>query len=110
MAKKKIKQQIQIPIGYDVELFEEQTKEINKCIGDTGREIKLLKDSLAIEWNAEKFNRAQELAQRKIEATEEKVNLLKKAMEGMEAKGEDSTLPEAYEKLRRELTLSLIHI
>ena len=68
-------------------------------------ELDTLKNSLKLEWDATKFQRAQALAQKALSETEAKAELLRKALAAMgDPASFSATQKEQYEALRRELS------
>lgn len=77
----------------------------NRAIRTTQSELDALKNSLKLEWDASKFQRAQELAKRALEQTEQKADTLRKALKAMgDTSSFTDTQREQYEAIRRELS------
>lgn len=93
---------IEIEIGGKSTSLKKALDDANKSIRSTQSELKALQASLKLEWNADKFKRAQELAQETVKQTTAKVDALKKALAELDNKGE-SPDSDQYKELRKEL-------
>lgn len=101
MASKAYKSLI-VQLGLDGSGVQNGLSEINRNINNTQRELKLLQSSLKLEFDSEKFRRAQELAQRQLQQTTERVNRLRQGIEEADRQGVDRTT-NAFRELEREL-------
>ncbi|MHC1694616.1 MAG: hypothetical protein AB9835_04925 [Eubacteriales bacterium] len=90
MASKTIKS-ITIDINGDSTGFTTALNAINTKSKETQSELKALKASLKLEWDSDKFIRAQELAKKNVEETAQKVDILKKGLAELEKQGLDNT-------------------
>lgn len=78
---------LSVKFDADFSEFKKGLKSADKDINTTQKQLKLLQDSLKIEWDAKKFTQAQQQAQKALEATQEKANLLRKRLAAMEQAG-----------------------
>lgn len=101
MASKAYKSLI-VQLGIDGSGVQNGLSEINRNISHTQREINLLNKGLKLEFDSEKFRRAQELAQRQVQQTTERVNKLRQGIEEADRQGIDKTT-NAFRELEREL-------
>ena len=73
---------IEIEIGGNATKLKTALDTANRSIRTTQSELDTLQNSLKLEWDPAKFQRAQELAQRACQQTQEKAEMLRKALEG----------------------------
>ena len=71
---------IEIQIGGNATKLKTALDSANRSIRTTQSELDTLKNSLKLEWDATKFQRAQALAQKALSETEAKAELLRKAL------------------------------
>ena len=69
---------IEIQIGGNATKLKTALDSANRSIRTTQSELDTLKNSLKLEWDATKFQRAQALAQKALSETEAKVELLRR--------------------------------
>ncbi|MDU3680768.1 MAG: hypothetical protein E7G07_12170 [Flavonifractor plautii] len=79
-----------------------QLEDVDAALGTTGARLDVLRAKLEQRWNADQFEQAQELAQRAIDQTEAKAELLRRKLAALEEQGTDQTSAE-YQRLEREL-------
>lgn len=89
-------------LGVDGKGVQNGLGEINNSINQTQKELNLLKNGLKLEFDSDKFKRAQELAQKQVEQSRLKVEQLRKAIEEADRQGVDKTT-NAFKQLEREL-------
>lgn len=95
--------------GIEIEISGKATKlktaldDANRSIRSSQSELKTLQKNLELEWNPASFKRAQELAQRSLQQTRDKADILRKALAEIDSQdaGKDT---ERYEAIRRELS------
>lgn len=94
---------IEIELGGNTTKLKAALDEANRSIRTTKTELATLKNSLKLEWDPGQFKRAQELAQRAMQQTEEKAEILRKGLAELDKLG-DAKNTEQYEAIRRELS------
>lgn len=95
---------ITVGIGADTKEFEKGIKKIDKEIKSTSRTVGELGKSLELKYNPELFLTAQREAQKAVELTNQKVNVLKNRLQELEKLGHTDT--EHYKKMQQELILT----
>ena len=78
-------------------------EKINKGLSGTKKELNSLEKSLKLNWDNKKFNEAQEIAQRRVTETKNKVDLLKRALEELQ-KQDGGKLSDEMKSLQNELS------
>lgn len=94
---------LSVKFDADFSEFKKGLKSADKDINTTQKQLKLLQDSLKIEWDAKKFTQAQQQAQKALEATQEKANLLRKRLAAMEQAGVTDKTRDEYNYLQEQL-------
>lgn len=94
---------IEIELGGNTTKLKAALDEANRSIRTTKTELTTLKNSLKLEWDPGQFKRAQELAQRAMQQTEEKAEILRKGLAELDKLG-DAKNTQQYEAIRRELS------
>lgn len=94
---------IEIEIGGNATKLKTALDEANKGIKTTQTELRTLQNNLKLEWNPESFRRAQELAQRALQQTKDKADILRQSLAKLDEQGGEKD-QEAYEAIRRELS------
>ncbi|HWS43294.1 MAG TPA: hypothetical protein VN421_09455 [Pseudoflavonifractor sp.] len=95
--------------GIEIEISGKTTKlktaldDANRSIRSSQSELKTLQKNLELEWNPASFKRAQELAQRSLQQTRDKADILRKALAEIDSQGAGKDT-ERYEAIRRELS------
>lgn len=97
------KKSYEVRFGINDTEVSKQLSNIDKSLKNTQGELKLLKTNLSDNWDASKWVRAQEIANKAVEDGAKKVELLKKRFAEMEAEGVTEKNREAFESLRREI-------
>lgn len=95
---------IKVVFDADYSEFKKQMSQVNKELNNTGKEAKALADSLKLEWDPDKFVKAQQAAQKAIEGTEQKAQILRERLKQMEEAGITEKNREEYRKWQVELT------
>ena len=94
---------LSVKFDADFSEFKKGLKDADKDINSTQKQLKSLQDSLKIEWDAKKFSRAQEEAQKALSATEEKASLLRRRLEEMDRVGVTDETRSQYNYLAEQL-------
>lgn len=94
---------LHIKFDADFSEFRKGLKTADKDINSTQRQLKTLQDSLKIEWDPNKFTKAQQQAQKALAATEQKASLLRKRLQAMEAAGVTDETRDQYNYLSEQL-------
>lgn len=95
---------LNIVIAADKTKFNAALSEINHDLKNTNKELQALKRSLKIEWDATKFARAQELAQKRLEETRQKVELLQARLKYLNEQESTAGVRKDVGKLTSELS------
>ena len=92
-----------VDIGADSSKFQKELRKMDKDIKSTGREVKDLTKSLAIEWDSKRFVAAQKKAQEALKQTESKADVLRQRLRHLDEAGTSKSSAE-YRKLESQLT------
>ena len=104
MADKRIKG-ITIEIGGDTKKLSEALKDVNKTINSTNTELKDLQKALKLDpKNTELLSQKQELLEKQIKATTERLNTLKETQRQM---GDYNSIPEEQKENYRALSVEI---
>ena len=95
---------LNVKFDADFSEFKKNMKNAEKDINSTQKQLKSLKDSLNLKWDSKKFTQAQAQAQRALEATEEKANLLRQRLNAMDAAGVTEKTRDEYNYLSEQLS------
>ncbi len=95
--------EIQIEISGKTTALKTALDDANRAIRRSSSELKVLQNSLQLEWNPDDFKRAQELAVRVVEETRKKADALRQTLAQLDQQGEGQNT-ERYEAIRRELS------
>lgn len=91
-----------LQLGIEGDKLLREFEAVDVKLRGTQRELNVLQRSLRLEFDSEKFKKAQELAQRAVEESKQKVDALKKAMQEADNQGLSKTTAE-YKDLQKEL-------
>jgi TP901 family phage tail tape measure protein len=89
-------------LGIEGDKLLKELEEVDVKLRGTQRELNTLQKSLKIEFDSGKFVKAQELAQRAVQESKQKVDSLKKALEKADKQGVSKTSRE-YKDLQKQL-------
>lgn len=104
MAEKRIKG-ITIEIGGDTKKLSEALKDVNKTINSTNTELKDLQKALKLDpKNTELLSQKQELLEKQIKATKERLDTLKESQKQM---GDYNSIPEEQKENYRALSVEI---
>lgn len=95
---------LNVKFDADFSEFKKNMKNAEKDINSTQKQLKSLKDSLNLKWDPKKFTQAQAQAQRALEATEEKANILRQRLNAMDAAGVTEKTRDEYNYLSEQLS------
>lgn len=93
-----------IEFSADTSKFKKELKDFDKSLNSTKKEAQALVESLQLEWNPQKFIKAQELTRKAIEETEKRAEALRNRLKHMEEAGITEKNQEEYRKWQVELT------
>lgn len=88
----------------DFSEFKKNMKSADKDISSTQKQLKNLSDSLKLEFDEAKFSQAQQTAQKALEGTEQKAELLRQRLAAMEQAGVTDKTRDEYNYLQEQLT------
>lgn len=94
---------LSVKFDADFSEFKKNMKSAEKDINSTQRQLKTLQDSLKLDWDPKKFAQAQAQAQKALEATEEKADLLRQRLSAMEEAGVTDKTRDEYNYLSEQL-------
>lgn len=95
---------LNVKFDADFAEFKKNLRSADKDISSTQKQLKSLQDSLKISWDPKKFQKAQELAQQALSATEKKATLLRQRLAEMEKQGVSTDKARTeYNYLQQEL-------
>lgn len=94
---------LSVKFDADFSEFKKNMKNAEKDINSTQRQLKTLQDSLKLDWDPKKFAQAQAQAQKALEATEEKADLLRQRLSAMEEAGVTDKTRDEYNYLSEQL-------
>lgn len=94
---------LSIKFDADFSEFKKGMRSADKDINSTQKQLKTLQDSLKLKWDNSKFQQAQAQAQKALEATEQKADLLRKRLAEMESAGITDKVRDEYNYLSEQL-------
>ena len=94
-----------LKLGVDGDALLKDFEQIDVKLRKTQQELNTLQRSLKLEFDADKFKKAQEVAQRAVEESNEKVKVLKETLKEADEQGVSRT-SEDYKNLQKELEKS----
>ncbi|MDR1093444.1 MAG: hypothetical protein LBL66_04775, partial [Clostridiales bacterium] len=95
---------VTIEVAADASKFKQAMKELDGESRAAQKELQLLQEGLKLEFDADKFSRAQQVAQQAIDLTAEKINAVKLRMQALEKEGlENEGVAKEFEKQRLAL-------
>lgn len=102
-AAKKAAKEVQQIGTLKLDNLKNEVGEVEKKLSATEKQLSALKDSLKIEWNADKFKQSQELAKQAVSETQERAQALRTVLAEMDNLKIEKTSSE-YRKLQAEIT------
>lgn len=96
---------LRIVFDADTSTFKKQLKEMDSDLKTTQKQLKATQQALELEYDAEKFSEAQQLAQKAIKDTEERAVILRKRLDHIQQAG----ITEKNQKEFRNLQTELLH-
>ena len=94
---------LSVKFDADFSEFKKGMKSAEKDINSTQKQLKTLQNSLNLKWDGKKFAQAQQQAQKALEATEQKAELLRNRLSAMEAAGVTDKTRDEYNYLSEQL-------
>lgn len=94
---------LSVKFDSDFSEFKKGMKSADKDIKSTQKQLKTLQNSLNIKWDSKKFSQAQSEAQKALEATERKADLLRNRLASMESAGVTDKTRDEYNYLSEQL-------
>lgn len=94
---------LSVKFDADFSEFKKGIKSADKDINSTQKQLKTLQNSLNLKWDNKKFSQAQQQAQKALEATEQKANLLRERLAAMDSVGVTDKTRDEYNYLSEQL-------
>lgn len=94
---------LSVKFDADFSEFKKGMKSAEKDISSTQKQLKTLQSSLNLKWDSQKFAQAQAQAQKALEATEQKAELLRNRLSAMESAGVTEKTRDEYNYLAEQL-------